>query len=303
MNHFKYMDIYIAQEAGFCFGVKRALGLIDKMHEEGRSIQIFGELIHNRQVLEELARKGIESIDSLNDWDQRKTLVIRTHGIPAEEEKRLNEIGGPWVDATCPLVKKIHEIVKRIDAERYELVIVGDEAHPEVMASRSYSRRAVVVNSEAEAEKLEPGIARAVVAQTTLDGDFFARIVDILRSRSCELDVHDTICSATRVRQDAVKALAPEVDCLVVIGGKNSSNTKKLVEIARERNPHVFHVESSQGLEDLMDDINARPVRRLGIAAGASTPPAEIEHVKSFFNAIKCRSKESAHGQRRKQNI
>jgi 4-hydroxy-3-methylbut-2-enyl diphosphate reductase len=293
------MDIYIAQEAGFCFGVKRALGLIDKMHEEGRSIQIFGELIHNRAVLDELARKGIESIASLDDWDQSKTLVIRTHGIPEDQEKRLNLTGGPWVDATCPLVKKIHEIVKTIDADRFELVIVGDEAHPEVMASRSYSGRAVVVNSETEAERLEPGIPRAVVAQTTLDGDFFARIVEILRRRSRELEVYDTICSATRVRQQAVKELAPNVDCLVVIGGKNSSNTKKLVEIARERNPHAFHVESSQGLDALVDQIFSRPVQRLGIAAGASTPPAEIERVKSFFNAIICRSKESAHGQRR----
>lgn len=297
------MDIYIAQEAGFCFGVKRALGLIDEMHEEGRSIQIFGELIHNRAVLEELVQKGIETIHSLDEWDQKKTLVLRTHGIPAQEERRLRELGGPWVDATCPLVKKIHEIVKRIDSTRYELVIVGDEAHPEVRASRSYSARAVVVNSEGEAESLKADVSRVVVAQTTLDGDFFGRICAILKEKSRELEVHDTICSATRVRQQAVKELAPRVDCLIVIGGRNSSNTKKLVEIGRQRNPETIHIESSRELEDLEGMIFSRPLDRLGITAGASTPPAEIERVKSYFQEINSRAKESAHGQRNSQTI
>lgn len=297
------MDIYIAKEAGFCFGVKRALGLIHTMHEEGRSIQIFGELIHNRAVLDDLSAKGIESIDRIDQWDLEKTLVIRTHGIPAQEERRLAETGGSWVDATCPLVKKIHEIVKRINPDEFELVIVGDESHPEVRASRSHSSRAVVVSSEAQAEALEPGVSRAVVAQTTLDGDFFARIVEILKRRSRTLEVYDTICSATRVRQQAVKELAPTVDCLVVVGGRNSSNTMKLVKIARERNPNTVHIESSRELEQVVQEIFSRPVRSLGITAGASTPPEEIERVKSFFNEIKSRVKESAHGQRNSQTI
>ncbi len=278
--------------------MKRALGLIDSMHEEGRSIQIFGELIHNRAVLDELSAKGIESIDSLDDWDRTKTLVIRTHGVPAQVEKRLAELGGPWLDATCPLVKKIHEIVKSIDTGRYELVIVGDETHPEVQASRSHCARAVVVNSEAQAEGLEPGLSRVVVAQTTLDGDFFARIVDILRRRSRELQVHDTICAATRVRQQAVKELAPTVDCLVVIGGRNSSNTMKLVEIARKRNSNTVHIESSRDIGPLGEQIFSRPIDRLGITAGASTPPLEIDRVKSIIQEINRRVKECAHGQR-----
>ncbi len=297
------MDIYIAKEAGFCFGVKRALGLINTMVEEGRSIQIFGELIHNRAVLDELSAKGIESIERLEQWDRSKTLVIRTHGVPAHEEKKLAEMGGSWVDATCPLVKKIHEIVKSIDPDEVELVIVGDESHPEVRASRSHSSRAVVVSSESQAEALEVGVSRAVVAQTTLDGDFFSRIVEILKRRSRVLEIHDTICSATRVRQQAVKELAPTVDCLVVIGGRNSSNTMKLVKIARERNANTVHIESSGELEQVAQRIFSSPVNSLGITAGASTPPEEIDRVKSFFNEIKSRVKENAHGQRNSQTI
>ncbi len=298
------MKVYVAEQAGFCFGVKRALDISEQLHEQGHEIQIHGQLIHNPTVLENLKARGIECIDSLERVDPKKTLIIRTHGIPKEIENDLKERGIKYVDATCPLVKKLQKRIEGLNSQDTRIVIVGDRNHPEITAVRSYAPRAAVIGSEAEARGLDTGGSRiSVVAQTTLDSTFFDKVVAILEEKTKRenLYVYDTICRATKVRQEAAKTLASKVDFVVVVGGKNSSNTKKLYNIAREKNKNTIHIEKSSDLYLYQNDARFKRksayFQSVGITAGASTPPEEIEKVKLFFNKFNLTpDKEMNHG-------
>jgi len=296
------MKINIADEAGFCFGVKRALNLIAQLNEKNQNVQIFGQLIHNRTVLKNLEKKNIDYIESLEELEPGKKLVIRTHGIPKDVETELRKQNVELLDATCPFVKKIHRIVEKIDCKKDRVVIVGDGNHPEVIAAKSYATNAVVVNSPAEAEEIEKCKTLGVVAQTTLNSDFFKKIVPVLLDKAETIEIHNTICHATRIRQEAIKKLAPQVDFVVVIGGKNSSNTRKLFEISLEKNPNTFLVEKSSDLYNLDFIDRVSFFKSVGITAGASTPPDEIEKIKEFFNNIENIAKEIKNG-RTKRNF
>lgn len=297
------MKIYVAEEAGFCFGVRRALDLIDDLYENGQNIQVYGQLVHNSTVLEKLEARGIYCIDSLSQLNKDQHLMVRTHGIPVEEEKWLNENGIDFTDGTCPLVKKLHKIADSVEAQTVNsrFVIVGDPSHPEIIAAKSYAPSAEIIQSISQAEefKCQPNEPVDIMVQTTYNVDLYEEIIERLRVKTRHLKVHRTICNATIVRQEAVKRLAPEVDAMVVIGGKQSSNTRKLYTIASERNANTFHVES---YEQLCRDIGAMMpaldrCQSIGITAGASTPPDEIQKVKTFFaNFNSNRAKEINHG-------
>jgi 4-hydroxy-3-methylbut-2-enyl diphosphate reductase len=295
------MKIYVAEEAGFCFGVKRALEIIDRLHEKGHELQIYGQLIHNPTVLDDLNARGIHRIDSLDQAEPGKTLVIRTHGIPRETEEQLKLRKINYVDATCPLVKKLQHKVETLSRRYSRLVIVGDENHPEIIAARSYAPGAQVIGSEEQARGLEikPGDTVGVVGQTTLEPAFFEKIVSIMEGKTTGLHVHNTICGATKTRQQAIAKLASNVDLVIVVGGKNSSNTKKLYNIARKQNKNTLHVEKSSDLYQLkaLAPAEVANYRSVGITAGASTPPGEIENVKTFFSNVKTTTvKEMYHG-------
>lgn len=300
------MKIYVAEEAGFCFGVRRALDLIDDLYEKGQNIQVYGQLVHNSTVLDKLKARGITCIDSLSQLSQLSPnhhLVVRTHGIPREEETRLNKENIQFTDATCPLVKKLHKIAESVGTQTVNsrFVIVGDPTHPEIIAAKSYAPSAEIIQSvsQARAFQCQPNEPVDIMVQTTYDADRFKEVIGILESKTRHLKMHRTICKATIVRQDAAKRLAPEVDAMVVIGGKQSSNTRKLYTIARERNANTFHVES---YEQLCRDIGTLMPElahclSIGITAGASTPPDEIQKVKTFFaNFNSNRAKEINHG-------
>ncbi|MCK5057778.1 MAG: 4-hydroxy-3-methylbut-2-enyl diphosphate reductase [Candidatus Aminicenantes bacterium] len=296
------MKVYIADEAGFCFGVKRALNLIARLNEKNQNVQIFGQLIHNRTVLKNLEKKGIGYIESLEELDPGKKLVIRTHGIPKDVESELRKQNIDILDATCPFVKKIHRIVEKIDGKKIRVVIVGDGNHPEVIAAKSYAPGADVINSVAEAEKIKKSKTIGVVAQTTLNSDFFKKIVPVLLDNAEKIEIHNTICHATRIRQKAIKKLAPQVDFVIVVGGKRSSNTRKLFEIALEKNPNTFLIEKSSDLYNLDFIDRVSFFKSVGITAGASTPPDEIEKIKGFFNNLENIEKEIKNG-RTKRNF
>lgn len=281
------MKIIIAEEAGFCFGVKRALELIERLNEKGQNTQVFGQLIHNQSVLNDLAQKGIKTITTFDELKPDHTLFIRTHGIPKETEENIKNRGIAYVDATCPFVKKIHHIVEKIDPGKTRIVIVGDRNHPEIIAAKSYTSDAIVVNSMAEAQAIAPGKPLAVVAQTTLNTGLFKEIVTALLDKAEKIEIHNTICNATRVRQDAIRKLAPQVDFVVVVGGKNSSNTRKLYEIALEKNKNTYFIEKSEDLnnQDFIEKI--KHFQTVGLTAGASTPPGELDKIKEYFKKIK----------------
>lgn len=296
------MKIYIVEESGFCFGVKRALNIIYGLNEKKQGIQIYGQLIHNSTTLDRLKAKGIDAIHSLDQLDPRKKLVIRTHGIRMDEEKRLKKENIDYIDATCPLVKKLHQIIEKLHKKGAQIVIIGDKNHPEIIAAKSYADNVTVINSEAEAAAIEKTDHLDVLAQTTLDSDHFERIVSLLAAKTGKLEIHNTICNAAKVRQDAVKKLAPRVDFVVVLGGKNSSNTRKLYDIALNRNKNTFYIEKSSHLTDPAFIAGIKKFRSAAIAAGASTPPEDIEEATNILRNINLSIEKETNNGKRKRN-
>ena len=293
------MKIYIAEEAGFCFGVRRALRIISQLNEKRYDIQIYGQLIHNRTVLDQLKAKGIDTIDTLDQLDPKKKLVIRTHGIPKQEEEKLIKEGIDYIDATCPLVKRLHFIIEKLNKEKTQIVIIGHRNHPEIIAAKSYAPNAVVINSEGEALKIKKGGSLSVIAQTTLDTDHFKKIVSHFEGRGGKLDIYNTICGATKARQQSIKKLAPEVDFIVVVGGKNSSNTRKLYDIALRKNKNTFYIEKSSELNSTDFIEQVKDFLSAGITAGASTPTEEIEKAKNILKNINIEKEKKNGGRKR----
>jgi 4-hydroxy-3-methylbut-2-enyl diphosphate reductase len=280
------MKILVAEEAGFCFGVKRALKLINEYHRQGKKIQTFGPLIHNVPVLNDLAAKGIGHISSIDKISKNKTLCIRTHGIPRDTERRLRQKGVSMLDATCPLVKKGQKIIERLNASGSQILIVGDKDHPEIVAARSYAKGVRIINSLAEARALPHFREVSVVAQTTLNTEFFKEVVGVLLDKTEKLHIFNTICQATKDRQEAVKKLAPEVDALIVVGSRISSNTKKLFHIAKEINKNSLRIETCADLQSKRTLAKLKKFSSIGISAGASTAPQELDNVKKFLQKL-----------------
>jgi 4-hydroxy-3-methylbut-2-enyl diphosphate reductase len=280
------MKILVAEEAGFCFGVKRALKLINEYHRQGKKIQTYGPLIHNVPVLNDLAAKGIDHISAVDKIAKNKTLCIRTHGIPRDIERRLRQKNIVTLDATCPLVKKGQKIIEALDKAKCSILIVGDKNHPEIIAARSYAKKVRIINSLAATRALPRCPEISVVAQTTLNTDFFKEIIAILLDKTEKLHIFNTICQATRDRQEAVKKLAPEVDAIIVVGSKISSNTKKLFNIAREKNKNSLQIETCAYLQNKATLARLNKFNSIGISAGASTSPQELAAVKNFLQKL-----------------
>jgi len=277
------------------------LNIIRRVNEEEQGIHVYGQLIHNTSVLENLKTEGIDTINCLDQLTPGKKLAVRTHGIPKHEEDHLKNQGIEYVDATCPLVKKLHHIIETIDETDTRIVIIGDKNHPEITAAKSYAQNAVIVDSESDIEKIKKSRRIAVIGQTTLDTDHFKKMVSLLVEKADKLEVYNTICNATKVRQQAVRQLAPKVDVMVVLGNKNSSNTRKLFNIASRINKNTFYVEKSSELNDAGFIEKIKDFRSAGIAAGASTPPAEIQNAKNILENI-TRVKEINNGKRKRNS-
>ncbi|HSQ35112.1 MAG TPA: 4-hydroxy-3-methylbut-2-enyl diphosphate reductase [Candidatus Binatia bacterium] len=280
------MKILVAEEAGFCFGVKRALKLVNEYLNKGNQIQTFGPLIHNIPVLNNLAAQGVNSVNSVGEIKKNRVLCIRTHGIPREVEKFIKKKGVSTLDATCPLVKKEQKIIEKLDKARSSIIIVGDKDHPEIIAAKSYAKKVTIVNSLAEAEALPQAAQISVVAQTTLNSEFFKQVVAILMDKAERIEIFNTICQATKDRQQAVKKLAPQVDAIIVVGSKISSNTKKLFHIAKEQNRNSLHIETCADLQKPGVLAKLAKFTSVGITAGASTAPEELDRVKNFLQKL-----------------
>jgi len=280
------MKILVAEQAGFCFGVKRALKLINEYHRQGKKIQTYGPLIHNVPVLKDLAAKGIGHVSSLAGIDRAKTLCLRTHGIPRDIEHRLRRQGISSLDATCPLVKKAQKTIAELGRARSRVLIVGDKDHPEIVAARSYARDVKIINSLAEARALPRCREISVVAQTTLNTQYFKEVIAVLMEKAEKLHVFNTICQATQDRQEAVKKLAPRVDAVIIVGSRISSNTKKLFQIARERNRNAMRIETCDDLRNGRTLAKLKKFKSIGLSAGASTSPQELMKVKNFLQKL-----------------
>ena len=280
-------EIKIAKSAGFCFGVKRAVNLVYDQVGNAKKVYTYGPIIHNEEVVSDLERKGVhvlseEDIDAMLAHDGReddaKEIVIRSHGIGRDAYKKLEQLGFEIVDATCPFVKKIHRIVQEETEQGHCVVIVGDENHPEVCGIRGWCvREPIIVNSVKQAKKKLDFLDKNVyiVAQTTFNDVKFKDIVEFFRNKGYNVIVYNTICNATEERQREARALAADVDTMIVIGGKSSSNTQKLYEICRRECENTYYI---QTLVDL-DLTVIESAKRVGITAGASTPNKIIKEV------------------------
>lgn len=280
------MEIILAKTAGFCFGVQRAVDTAYEHADDKGRVYTYGQIIHNEEVVGDLSRHGVKVIedDELSDIRDSK-VIIRSHGAEKKVYDILESNGNIVIDATCPFVKKIHNIVRDKSEDGNTIVIVGDENHPEVRGIMGWCvSRPVVIGSEEEAEIftqkcLDGSYSRkeniSIVSQTTFNYRKFNNIVDIIRNKLYNVTAYKTICNATSVRQREAKEIASKVDAMIVIGGRNSSNTQKLFEISKKECENTYYI---QTLVDL-DLTTFESVSRVGITAGASTPNNIIKEV------------------------
>ena len=275
------MEVTVAKTAGFCFGVKRA---VEKVYEQiGKSekpIYTYGPIIHNEQVVGDLREKGVEVIDSLEELKTIRdaVVVIRSHGVGKNVYDILKENGVEIVDATCPYVKKIHRIVEKQTAEGRRVLIVGSEDHPEVQGIKGWGDdRTVVIENTEDFRRLElpENEKLCIVSQTTFNYKKFQDMVEKISKTRYDITVLNTICNATQERQVEAMRIASQVDVMLVIGGKHSSNTQKLYDICRKECKNTYYIQT-------LGDFNPEcisSVRSVGITAGASTPNNIIEEV------------------------
>ncbi len=277
------MEVLVAKSAGFCFGVKRAVDKVYEQTELGKSnIYTYGPIIHNEEVVKELAAKGVKVIDTEEELQALRegTVVIRSHGVP-ERIYTLLDQNVEVIDATCPFVKKIHNIVKKQSLLGKQIIIVGNEGHPEVEGIKGWVAEGsgIVVGTPETAGNLvlEAEKEVCIVAQTTFNYKKFQDIVEIISKKGYNISVVNTICNATQERQSEAAQIAGTVDAMIVIGGKNSSNTQKLFEICKDKCENTYYI---QTLVDL-DLERLSSIRSVGITAGASTPNNIIEEVRT----------------------
>ena len=278
------MKTEIADKAGFCFGVARAVKIAQRAAEGKDKTVTYGMLIHNRDVTEELKNLGVGTVESVDEIKSGVNVIIRAHGISAAEESEINNRGAKIIDATCPFVKKIHTIAAAAAANGAEVIIVGDPNHPEVKGIDGRCLgRGHIINSIEEAERIKSDILSdnvVIVAQTTLRKDFFKKIEKILKKHFTNAKIFDTICSATDERQKAAAELASRADCMIVIGAAESSNTKKLYELCSEHCENTVAVENDKELKKYIKQGKFPAFKKLvGITAGASTPDSVIKEV------------------------
>ena len=273
------IEVYLANNAGFCGGVKRAVILADKGAEKG--VYSLGPLVHNQRVVEELEKKGVVTVENIDNINNSK-VIIRSHGIHKSIREELIENKNQIIDCVCSKVKKIYDIVEEKYAEGYNIVIYGDPRHPEIISINSYANdEAIIVQDEKDLEKIPKG-KLAIVSQTTNNEKKYKNLINLIKDISKdEILVYNTICSATKNRQESAIELSKEVDAMIVLGGKNSSNSNKLAQVSREHCKNVYFIESI----DELDFYKIKKFNKIGITAGASTPDSVIkEAVSSMEN-------------------
>lgn len=274
------MEILVAKTAGFCFGVKKAIEKANS--QDGERIFTYGPIIHNKQVVEDLKTRGIDVIENLDEISEKDRIIVRSHGISKSEYELIEKKGATIIDATCPYVKHIHKIVEQKYSEGYKIVIIGDENHPEVKGINGWcNNTAIIINTEDQLNNITTNLGKiCVVAQTTYNQKKWFIIVGELIKKAKEILIFNTICSATDERQSEAITLSKQVDLMIVIGGKNSSNSRKLFEICQENCKKALFIEDEKELN--LEDMN--DISKIGITAGASTPDYTIKAVIDKIN-------------------
>ena len=267
------MEVILAEKCGFCLGVKNAIMLAKQTLSQNTNVYSLGSIIHNQQVVEELARAGLKTVDSVDDIASG-TVLIRSHGATRRQVERIKAKRLDLVDATCVLVKRLQKISHTLNEDGYKVVIIGDETHPEVQAIVGYADNVAVIGSEADLHKLSGHGKLGVICQTTQSPDHFGRMVgEIVKKGFTELKIINTLCREAIKRQQSAIKLCKQVDIMFVLGGLNSANTKKLAELCKKYNNMTFHLQNW----DELDKTMLCGKKTAGVTAGASTPNRVID--------------------------
>ena len=284
------MEIIIGKNAGFCFGVQNAVSKTEEKLKENKEIYCLGELVHNGEVIKKLQKMGLKIIDNIEQVGKDNKVIIRAHGISKETYKRAKELNIEILDYTCPSVLTIHQLAEKYAQKGYFILLIGSKKHPESLGTISFcEQNSYLLENEEEIEIAKQKIEQSniknvlIIAQTTYSMEKFNNIVERLKhdiDKDINIEIKNTICNATKIRQEETRQIAKGVDCMIIIGGKNSSNTKKLFEIAKENCKNTYIVES-------VNELNVEDVllfSKIGIMAGASTPKESIEEIYNIIS-------------------
>ncbi|HEU4437426.1 MAG TPA: 4-hydroxy-3-methylbut-2-enyl diphosphate reductase [candidate division Zixibacteria bacterium] len=271
------MEVILSKEAGFCFGVERAIRMaMQSTEKEAGKVYTFGPIIHNPQVVEDFKKKGVEVIADPEDISAKGVVVIRAHGVKPTVESEIKQMGVEVVDGTCPIVKHSQKYAKKLYDEGYQVVVIGERHHPEVIGLLGYTNEtAIVIDPDVTEVQIPPGKKLGVIPQTTLEVKDFLRVVGLLIEKAREVRVFNNVCNAVTDIQEATKELSQEVDMVLVIGGKNSANTSRLAVICRALGKSAHHIETP---EEIQKDW-FYGMKRVGVTAGTSTPDWIIKAV------------------------
>lgn len=278
------MKILVAKDAGYCFGVRDAVNLAKKSGDDFQEVYMLGDIVHNERVVEDLSKTGSKVVASLDDIPEDKPVLFRAHGTKPEiwkeaQKKKLNII-----DATCPLVTEIHEEIKMLESENRKTIIIGDHGHDEVVGIAAQVKKPIIISNVEEAKALGRMRKAGVVSQSTQMIENVQEIMSILMSKVFDLRFVNTICYPTRKNHEQIKELSKIVDVMIIIGSFTSANSKRLTQLAKQRNENSYQV---------VDELDLKSewfegVDKVGISAGASTPDNIIQsvtkHIKNLSN-------------------
>ncbi len=278
------MQVLLANEYGFCFGVERAVEMVEEAVNAGDTVRALGPLIHNEQEMQRLAHEGVTTISDPIQIGRLETAVIRAHGVTPEVQKELEELAAKVVDATCPFVTRVQKLAARAAAADRHVIVVGSPDHPEMIGVKGYApNHAFVIKDETEVASLPRLRNPLIVAQTTIKVKTFFDTAEAVRAKTDDnVQIINTICSATKDRQEAARALAGMVDAFYIIGGRHSSNSVKLLGVCKEQCEKSFLIET----EEEINDADLDGVKTVGVTAGASTPNWLIDKIVKHLESI-----------------
>jgi (E)-4-hydroxy-3-methyl-but-2-enyl pyrophosphate reductase (IPP and DMAPP forming) len=278
------MEVLLADEYGFCFGVERAVDMVEEAVERGETVRSLGPLIHNEQEMQRLGSYGVTTITEPIQITRGETAVIRAHGVTPQVQQELEEKASKVVDATCPFVTRVQKLAARAAAEDRHVIIVGSPDHPEMIGVKGYAPdHAFIIRDETEIDTLPRLRSPLVVSQTTIKSKTFFDTAEAVKTKTDdEVQIVNTICSATKDRQESARALAGMVDAFYIIGGRHSSNSVKLLGVCKEQCEKSFLIETEAEIDP--NDLNGAV--RVGVTAGASTPEWLIQKVVNHLKSL-----------------